>query len=247
MLLTRMNSSVSTTRILVAVLLSLFAVSAYANPQEENDPHRPACSTATCRKIKSFLKAHYCGESPSGNGPDDGCEIKFPKKPQNGVEVLADYHCEWNAAKQDSVCRQTGQPSASVRGILFSELRRLGLPANASGQTHFYVMKSVASGWSVAGAEYSHKVGDDIGLCEVILMIDQNSHVTVLRELLFQKTDVDVPKVTEWFPVDLADVDGDGQMDVILEGDAYEDHWLEVVSLHNGSPQTVFSGLGYYL
>jgi hypothetical protein len=247
MLLTRSNSSKATHHIHVAVLLLLFLVCVCSNAREENDIHRPACSTATCRKIKSYMRAHYCGESPAGNGPDDGCEPKFPKKPQNGVEVLANYHCVWSAAKQDQVCGQVGQPSESVRGILFNELRRLGLPANASGQTRFYVMKSVASGWSVAGATYSRTAGDDLELCEVIVVIDQGSHVSVLRELPFQKTDVDVPSLTTWHLIDLADVDGDGQMDIILEGDAYEDHWLEVVSLHDGSPHTAFSGLGYYL
>jgi hypothetical protein len=34
---------------------------------------------------------------------------------------------------------------------------------------------------------------------------------------------------------------------VILVGDAYEDHWLEVISVHDGSAKTIFSGLGYYL
>ena len=27
--------------------------------------------TTQCTQIKSYLKAHYCGESPYGNGPDD--------------------------------------------------------------------------------------------------------------------------------------------------------------------------------
>ncbi|HTC49009.1 MAG TPA: hypothetical protein VK722_16915 [Candidatus Aquilonibacter sp.] len=53
--------------------------------------------------------------------------------------------------------------------------------------------------------------------------------------------------VTQWAPVDIADVEGDGHEDVILEGDAYENHWLEVVSVHDGVIQTIFSGLGYYL
>jgi hypothetical protein len=42
-------------------------------------------------------------------------------------------------------------------------------------------------------------------------------------------------------------VDGDGQLEIILEGDAYENHWLEVDKTQNGSFRTVFSGLGYYL
>lgn len=43
--------------------------------------------------------------------------------------MLADYHCEWNKFKQDSECKQTGQPSVPVRTILLHELQRLGLPA----------------------------------------------------------------------------------------------------------------------
>ena len=39
----------------------------------------------------------------------------------------------------------------------------------------------------------------------------------------------------------------DGQVDVVLVGDAYEDHWLEVISVGNGTAKTIFSGLGYYL
>jgi len=167
--------------------------------------------------------------------------------PRNGVDFLANHHCEWNETKKDSECKQNGQPSASVRNLLFQELVRLGLPPNANGHTHFDVLKPGASSWSVAAAAYFHTVGEEIELCQVIVIIDQNSHVTVLRELPFQKADIDVPEVTQWSLVDLADVDGDGQVDVILEGDAYENHWLEVVSLKNESPQTVFSGLGYYL
>jgi hypothetical protein len=79
------------------------------------------------------------------------------------------------------------------------------------------------------------------------MIIDQGSHTFVLRKVPFQKTDVDKPTVTTWTPIDLADVDGDGHVEVILEGDAYEDHWLEVVSVHDGSIRTIFSGLGYYL
>jgi len=47
--------------------------------------------------------------------------------------------------------------------------------------------------------------------------------------------------------VDLVDVDGDGRPELVLEGDAYEDHWLEVVRIEDGSVKTIFSGLGYSL
>jgi hypothetical protein len=241
------NSSLGSIRNVVAALWLLFVVGVCVNAQIKKDPHRPACSTVLCRKIRFYLRTHYCGQSPFGNGPADGCDIKFPKLPRNGVTVLANYHCEWNESKKDSECKQNGHPSASVRSILFRELERLGLPPNANGQTHFDVLKPEVSSWSVASAAYSRTVREEIELCQVIVTIDQNSHVTVLRELPFQKTDIDIPQVTEWSLVDLADVNGDGQVEIILEGDAYENHWLEVVSLQNESPQTFFSGLGYYL
>lgn len=96
-------------------------------------------------------------------------------------------------------------------------------------------------------ADYSHVTGDALYISEVVVLISPDSHVTVLRKLPFRKTDADVPDATEWSPVDIVDVDGDGQLDVVLEADAYEDHWLEVVTLRNGSAVTLFSGLGYYL
>ena len=130
---------------------------------------------------------------------------------------------------------------------LIPRVAAAGVPAQAPGETYFTVWESDRAGWSLAQAYYSHRVGPDIELCEVIAVVEQNTHVTVLRELPLKKTDVDVPDVTDWTPLDLADVRGDGQVDVILVGDAYEDHWLEVISVHNGSAKTIFSGLGYYL
>ena len=144
-------------------------------------------------------------------------------------------------------CEQHGQPSSNVRAILIRELQRLGMPANANGQTYFTVWESARPTWTIAEADYSRLAGPEIELSEVVVILDQNSHVLVLRQLPFQKTDADVPAVTQWSPIDLADVDGDGQLDISLEGDAYEDQWLEVVSVHDGAIQTIFSGLGYYL
>ena len=84
-------------------------------------------------------------------------------------------------------------------------------------------------------------------MCEVILMIDRNWKVYVVRQLPLQKI-VDDPSVFKtWTPIDLADANRDGHLDVILRGDAYENHWLEVVTVRNGKVETIFSGLGYYL
>jgi hypothetical protein len=80
-----------TPRLLIASLLLALIAGTQVAAQSGQDPHRPACTTARCRKIESFLKKNYCGESPFGNGPDDGCEIKAIRKPQIGVDVIADY------------------------------------------------------------------------------------------------------------------------------------------------------------
>ena len=242
-----MHFSLCPERILIVVLMALLAASAQVKAQSEKDPHRPACISAYCQKIKSLLKKHYCGESPFGNGPDDGCDLRLPKKPGDAVDIKADFKCEWNTSKDASECAQHGQPSSDARSILISQLRQLGLPAKANGEIYFTVWESTQSGWSVMEAYYSRSVGSDIELCQVIVVIDKSSRVLVLRKLPFQKTDADVPRVTQWSLIDLADADGDGQVDIILEGDAYENHWFEVVSVSNGSAKTVFSGLGYYL
>jgi hypothetical protein len=239
------TGSSSAIQVLLTALIALLMVGVCAAGEAETDPHRPACTTVQCRKIKSFLKAHYCGQSPEGNGPDDGCDIVPPKKPDGGAKVLADFDCKWiDGARK---CQQHGQPSSEARSILMSEMRNLGLPANIDKQIYFTVWEDTESGWSLAAADYHHSAQDDLTLCQVIVTIDQNSHVHLLRKVRFQKTDVDKPAVTTWFPIALADVDGDGQIDAILEGDAYEDHWLEVDSVQDGSSRTIFSGLGYYL
>ncbi len=215
--------------------------------QPEKDPHRPPCTNASCRKIRDFLKKHYCGESPAGNGPDDSCDLRERTKPSADVKVIADYECEWNASKDAAECTQHGQVPPALRSILVRELRQLGVPANHPGETYFTVWQSARTDWALAHAYYSHRIGSDLELCEVIAVVDEKALVTILRKLPFKKTDVDVPDTTDWTPLDIADTRGDGHVDVILVGDAYEDHWLEVISVHNGSAKTIFSGLGYYL
>jgi len=211
--------------------------------QPAKDPHRPPCTSAQCRKVKSFVKNHYCG-APQGNGPDDGCEIQEPKKHLN-VKVTASYDCKWVDGVRN--CKQQGQPSSELRNIVISELRGLGLPAKEKGPVYFTVWQPIGSDWSLVEGYYDRIEGSDVILTQVIAIVGQNSHVSVLRKVPFQKTDADKNTVTTWSPLDLADVNADGQIEVILEGDAYEDHWIEVVGMKDGSFRTIFSGLGYYL
>ncbi len=233
----------------IAMLLPLFSTTAGTKRKRQKDEdHRPPCTDARCRVASTYLKVHYCGESPFGEGPDDGCDLRvLGRKPSANVNALADYECNWNEKKEEYDCQQTGQPPANVRHILDRELQRLGLPHDSKGETIFRVWEATHSGLVLAEAYYHRIVGLNLELCEVIVTIDQDSHVLVLRKLPFQKTDADVPQTTEWSPVDLADVDGCGNSEIILEGDAYEDHWLEVISVRDGVAKTIFSGLGYYL
>ena len=118
-----------TARIL-ALLSATVAISGIAqtNGTSEAGPHRPACSDTRCRKIKSYLKVHFCGEEPYGKRPSDGCEIIAPKSPGVGAEIIAHFICDWSEAESKIVCRQNGRPPSDIRGIVLSNLRRLGLP-----------------------------------------------------------------------------------------------------------------------
>ena len=237
--------------VLIAVVMVLtFAISIQANGSSEKDPNRPLCKSSRCEKIRAFLKAHYCGESPFGNGPADSCDTRGQKKPGPGTKVMADYVCKVNETDGTSTCQQRGQPSPQVRSILIREMRRIGLPAQGDKEVHFTVLENRSSGWSLMAADYDNVSGTDLAdltLCEVIAVNDQSGRTHVLRKVPFQKTSAYESDVTTWAPVDIADVDGNGNMEFVLEGDALEDHWLEVVGMQDGSFKTIFSGLGYYL
>ncbi len=126
-------------------------------------------------------------------------------------------------------------------------MKRLGLPQREERFLNFSIWESNQPGWFVAEAFYRSIGHDKLTLCQVIAIIDRDSSVHVLRKVPFQNTDVDVPTVTTWSLLDIADVNGDGRNEVVLEGDAYEDHWIEVVSMEGGILKTIFSGLGYSL
>ena len=213
----------------------------------EGDPHRPACKTSLCRQIKSYLKEHYCRESPYGNGPDDGCKIVRPTGTQAAVEVIAQWNCDLNEQKSDVVCRQNGAPPAPTRLVIAREMHRLGLPTVQDAQIRFTVLRSTSGGWSVAAGTYHRLRGETATSCEVIVIVHADSHVNVLRQQRCHEENADVSKGTSWWPLGIADVDGDGKPDIVLEGDEYENHWLEVVSVGGRSVRTIFTGLGYYL
>jgi hypothetical protein len=144
-------------------------------------------------------------------------------------------------------CQQRLQPPENVREILISELQQIGLPPKVRGQIYFTVWKSAHSGWSVAEADYSRPVGSSVEVCQVIIAIDESSRPILLRKLPFQKTDAEMPTVSRYSLLDLADIEGTNQEEIVLVGDAYENHWLEVICLQDGRGRTLFSGLGYYL
>ena len=243
----RANPSLKNKRsLIVSSILLLLAVS-HVLASDEADPHRPPCTSASCQKIKSFLKANYCGESPAGNGPDDGCDIRVAVKQNKSVKVSADFDCKWDEKTEKSECIQHREPSSQLRDILVQKMHTLGLPAKDDPKLFFTIREPNGSDWSLAEAKYEEVIGSDLLLCQVIMIVDSSLHGHVVKEVSFQKTDSDVPTITTWSTVDLADADGDGHLDVILEADAYENHWFEVDSIWNGSVHMIFSGLGYYL
>lgn len=125
-------------------------------------------------------------------------------------------------------------------------MRLLGLPQGAEHEVYFKILKS-PSGLAVMEGTYTHVSGLELTFCEVVVIADAKG-VHVLRKVPIQKAEnVDAANFTTWSPVDIADAAGDGRLEIVLEGDAYEDHWLEVISVQNGSFKTIFSGLGYYL
>lgn len=209
----------------------------------EKDPHRPPCTSAACKKARRFVEAHYCGK-PVGNGPDDSCEIRRPKKPSN-VQVKARFNCDWpNGVRK---CTQYGQPTAELRQALVDRLHKLGLPSNARGQIRFTVWKPSTPHLLLAEAYYDHIVGESVTLCQILAIVNYGSKLSPIKEVRFQKTDADKNTVTTWSFLDLADVDGRGELNLVLEGDAYEDHWVEVDRIDGESVEMIFSGLGYYL
>lgn len=233
--------------VLLAVAMLLGGIAPQLKGQRKNDPHRPACTNAGCQKVESFLKANFCGASPFGNGPQNGCDTRSAKQLLTGINVKAAFDCEWSVTDGRPKCRQRSEPPPAVRKILLREMRRLGLPPKAEKDIYFTVWQPSSTKWLLAAADYGQANGSDLALCQVILVVSPDGHIQTLRKVQFQKTSADKPTVTTWFPMGIADVDGDGQLEIIVEGDAYQDHWFEVDKMQSGSFRKIYSGLGYYL
>ena len=233
--------------ILVALVVFLCILAPQLKGQRGKDPHRPACISAPCQKIESFLKANFCGASPFGKGPQNGCDTRSAKQLLTGINVMAAFDCEWSVTDGRPKCRQRSEPPPAIRNTLLREMRRLGLPPKAEKDIYFTVWQPASTKWLLAAADYGQANGNDLALCQVILVVDADGHIQTLRKVQFQKTNADKPTVTTWFPMGIADVDGDGQLEIILQGDAYQDHWFEVDKMQAGPFRKIYSGLGYYL
>jgi hypothetical protein len=225
----------------------LYILAPQLKGQREKDPHRPACTSAPCQSVESFLKANFCGASPFGKGPRNGCDTRAAKQLVIGVKVSAAFDCEWSVTDGRPKCRQRSEPSPAIRSLLLKEMRQLGLPTGSEKDTYFTVWQPSSEKWFLAAADYGQAHGSDLALCQVILVVGPDGHIQTLRKVQFQKTNADKPTVTTWFPMGIADVDGDGQLEIIVEGDAYQDHWFEVDKMQGGSFRKIYSGLGYYL
>lgn len=233
--------------VLAAIVMLLCILVPQLKGQREKDPHRPACTSAPCQRVESFLKANFCGASPFGKGPRNGCDTRSAKQLVSGVNVIAAFDCQWSVTDGRPKCRQRSEPPPAIRSLLLREMRRLGLPVRAEKDIYLTVWQPSSAKWLLAAADYGQANGSDLALCQVIVVVGPGGRVQVLRKVQFQKTKADAPTVTTWFPMGIADVDGDGQLEIILEGDAHEDHWLEVDQMQGGSFRKIFSGLGYYL
>ncbi|HEY6448993.1 MAG TPA: hypothetical protein VIY53_21240 [Acidobacteriaceae bacterium] len=134
-----------------------------------------------------------------------------------------------------------------MRSAVLGAMHRIGLRPGNDASVGYTVWNVTASGWIIAEGDYSKVSGQDLFICELILTIDPRGRATPLRELPFEKTDVDGKSLTTWDLVDAVPIENQNPPDIILRGDWYENHWLEVEGFRNDSWRLIFSGLGYYL
>ena len=123
---------------------------------EPADPHRPPCTIAECRTMKSFLKQHYCSAFPYGNGSADACDLREHKRFES-PEVHADADCEWDA--NSLKCRQNGHVQPTLRAIVIREMRRRGLPKAQVRRVLFTIWGVPGSGWTFTDLQARPKTG----------------------------------------------------------------------------------------
>ena len=229
----------------VLALIFCFSFSIPSFSQNSRDPHRFSCSNTECRVVRNFIKVHFCGASPFGNGPKDGCDIPVPKANALSATVTADFNCDWEARNSASQCKQSGEVPLEVRSKLLEQMHLAGLPNTVDQQVVFAIRTSKTTGARIVLANYDHATGDDLWLCEILAITAVNQPLSVLKKVVYQKTDFEVPTLTTWFPVDIFNLSGHEVF--LFLGDAYEKHWFEAVEAKNGEYETAFTGLGYYL
>jgi hypothetical protein len=239
-----------------AMLVSFFITSALVIARSEEYPHNATCNSKRCRKVETYLECRYgyhTSTAPFGNsGPAPDCVSVAPSGHGNDFTVLAEI-------SKDQDMRQIGEPPSEIRNVVLGEMRKIGLPPQEDKSTLFVVWKSSSADWTLAEGYFYAPSREDrthyFTVCEVIVAIDQKLGVLVLRKTPFLKTRIQGPEVTLWYPLDLADADGDGRPEVILNvshaytsrrGEAgavhIEGSWLEVISVQHGSFETIFTG-----
>jgi hypothetical protein len=82
---------------------------------------------------------------------------------------------------------------------------------------------------------------------KILDLLKRRDGVTLTELANVTEADIDGKNLEDCTPVQLVDVDGDGQIDFVLVGDGYKNHWYEVFSLEQGTWKMIFSGLGYWL
>jgi hypothetical protein len=235
-------------KLIVAALLVISLIPAYANTPSRKDPHRPPCTSQECRAIQQYLKAHYCGRSPWGNGEGESCELRVPKAATRGFKTLASYHCDPEDTSRSYRCAQRGTVPAAVVEAMHGQLTAIGVPAAAQRGIYYSIYQPSSAPWKLVEATYLRYKGDILTECQVLAVLGTDSVPHVLHKASCTKNDVDKPVFTEWSLLDVADVNVDGRVEIILEGNAYEDHWLEVIRLREDlTPEIIYSGLGYWL
>lgn len=231
--------------IAAAKVAALCAIGVAACALCSGESHRQPCRTTECKAVRAFVKAHYCGESPFGNGPDDSCRIQSLQKKSSGVVVEASSVCSSDDSNGAASCKQIGGISPALGARLLERMHHIGMPGAEDKTVVFFAMRSKKTGWSLVQASLEAAKGSNLNVCFVVAAIDPGGRFHPLREVPFQTTGAEVPTVTVWSAIDIADLNG--QQEFILEGDQYEDHWFEAFSVRDGAPELDFAGLGYYL